>query len=537
MIRVLFYLVLVGLLAFAAVWLAERPGDVLITWQGWRIETSVLVLLVSVILFAVVAGLVWSIVRAILRAPATLRQHRRARRGERGYRAVSQGLIAVGSGDVRAARRLADEAIKLAPQEPLTLLLSAQSSQLAGDRASAERTFHVMATRDDTKLLGLHGLFIEARRRDDKAAAQLVAEEAAQTVPVPGWAGQAVFDARCVARDWTGALERLERNMKSGLVDRATYRRQRAVLLTARALAADGTDRRSANGLAIEAVLLAPTLVPAVALAGRLLGESNELRQAARIVENAWQANPHPDLADTYAHLRPGDSARERLERVRALAQKAPGHVEGALAVARAALDAQEFAVARDALAPLLMLPTRRVAMLMAQLEEKQHGDEGRAREWMTRAVHARRDPAWTADGVVSERWMPVSPVSGRLDAFQWKDPVAELSGPGAVVESNVSSRAMIQAPLPPSARPPDEPAPVERNVEPVAEPEPAELPPPRRPQVRPVAPVAETPAVIPLMHVPDDPGPEPEPPSEPAAETSSDASPDNWGKLRGLFK
>ncbi len=115
---------------------------------------------------------------------------------------------------------------------------------------------------------------------------------------------------------------------------------------------------------------LAPTLIPAAALAGRLLGELGDLRRAARIVEAAWKANPHPELADTYAHLRPGDSARERLARVETLAQMTPGHIEGALAVARAAVDAQEFAAARAALAPLLSAPTQRVAMLMAELEE-----------------------------------------------------------------------------------------------------------------------------------------------------------------------
>ena len=200
------------------------------------------------------------------------------------------------------------------------------------------------------------------------------------------------------------------------------------MLLTARALEADAhDDRDGARALALEAVKLAPTLVPAAALAGRLLGEAGDMRRAARIVEAAWKANPHPDLAEAYAHLQPGDSARDRLTRVEALAEKAPGNIEGALAVARAALDAQEFAIARKALAPLSIAPSQRVSMLMAELEEKEHGDEGRAREWMTRAVRARRDPAWTADGIVSDRWMPVSPVTGRLDAFQWKDPIAEL--------------------------------------------------------------------------------------------------------------
>src|SRR5205085_8527033 len=136
---------------------------------------------------------------------------------------------------------------------------------------------------------------------------------------------------------------------------------QRAVLLTARALAADENDPAAGRALALDAVKLEPTLVPAAALAGRLLGEAGDLRRAGRIVEAAWKANPHPDLADTYAHLRPGDSARERLARVETLAQMTPGHIEGALAVARAAVDAQEFAAARAALAPLLSAPTQRV--------------------------------------------------------------------------------------------------------------------------------------------------------------------------------
>ena len=51
-----------------------------------------------------------------------------------------------------------------------------------------------MASRADTKALGLHGLFIEAQRRDDLASARAYAEEAARTAPVarlgrPGGAG------------------------------------------------------------------------------------------------------------------------------------------------------------------------------------------------------------------------------------------------------------------------------------------------------------------------------------------------------------
>ncbi len=50
-------------------------------------------------------------------------------------------------------------------------------------------------------------------------------------------------------------------------------------------------------------------------------------------------------------------------------------------------------------------------------------------REWLARASRAPRDPAWIADGVISDRWAPVSPVSGRLDAFVWGTPVEQLQG------------------------------------------------------------------------------------------------------------
>ena len=40
----------------------------------------------------------------------------------------------------------------------------------------------------------------------------------------------------CADGDWTGALTILDSNHSAGLIDKPTYRRQRGVLLTARAL-------------------------------------------------------------------------------------------------------------------------------------------------------------------------------------------------------------------------------------------------------------------------------------------------------------
>ena len=525
MIRVALFLVIVGLIALGITWIADRPGEVSVTWLGWRIETSLLVLLGAVLLLVAFCIFVWSLLRGIFRSPRRMTSAWRGRREAQGHRAITRGLIAVGAGDGQAARRYAEETKKLVSHEPLALLLTAQSAQLNGDRAGAERAFRDMAAHEPTKLLGLRGLFIEAQRRDDIASARLYAEEAARSAPSLPWAGQAVLQIRCATGDWAGALDILERNRKTGALDRATYRRHRAVLLTARALALEESERDTSKALVLEAVKLAPDLVPAAALAGRFLAEGGELRKASRLMERAWQADPHPDLAETYAYLRFGDSARDRLTRVRKLAAFAPNNIESALALARAAIDAREFAEARRVITPFLAQPTQRVALLMADLEQAEFSDEGRSREWTARAVHAARDPVWTADGFVSERWMPMSPVSGRIDAFEWKAALAEIAdhrnGPD------------VEPELPP-ARPIIE---VKRSAEPLRSPEmPAAAAPvgsqaARKPvsDFRPVAetriarsrPVKVPEAIIPIAHVPDDPGPDAEQEPEPSSTSS----------------
>jgi HemY protein len=522
MIRVVLFLIFIVLLAIGFVWLADRPGDVAITWQGRQIETSVMVAAVALLLLMAAAITLWSLWRFVVRAPARAAVGLAERRRRRGFTAISRGLVAIGAGDARAAHRFAAEALRSAPGEPLALLLTAQTAQLNGDRSAAEAAFRAMAARPDTRLLGLHGLYVEAQRHDDPTAARHFAEEAAQAAPALPWAGQAVLEFRCADADWDGALKRLDENRASGLLDKAAHRRLRAVLLTARALEAEDHDRDRARTLAIEAAKLAPDLVPAAALAGRLLADAGEPRKAGKILEIGWRANPHPDLADAYAHVRLSDSARDRLRRVEALARHPEGHVEGALALARAALDARELGTARTALAPFLSSPTQRVAMLMAELEDLT-GDAGRAREWMARALHARRDPAWTADGFVTDRWMPVSPVSGRLDAFQWKVPVEEVAD-ARLIEGRAPPAVTAGPQAPPA--PPAPPAPAAVAAPPFP-------PRDRVPGIRPPSPEPRRPPIIPLVHAPDDPGPD----ADLDAELESEPREDGWRRLTAIFR
>jgi HemY protein len=423
MIRVLVYLVIVFAVAIGAAWLADRPGEVVLHWQGYEIRTSLLLAAAGVLAVMAVIGIVWVLLRAIIRAPRSFGTYLGRRRRDRGYRALTTGMIAVGAGDARAARKAAEESRTLLGAEPLVLLLTAQAAQLAGDGAAARSSFEALAARPDTRLLGLHGLFVEAERQDQHEAARHFADEASGATPRVGWAGAALFEFAARDGDWPAAQKALDANLHAGLVDPATVPPMRAALLTARAMELETGDPDKARALALEAHRLEPGLAPAAIVAARLYARGGDIRRASRVLEAAWKVEPQPELADAYAMVRPGDSVRDRLKRMRRLADIRANHPEGSMAVARAAIDAGDWAAARVALEGLAKAPTERVCLLMAEIEEREHGDQGKVRAWLTRALTAPRDPAWVADGQVLERWLPVSPVTGRVGAAEWRVP------------------------------------------------------------------------------------------------------------------
>jgi HemY protein len=425
MIRVILFLLACLAAATGLSWLADRHGTVSIVWEGRVIETSVFHAVVVSTLAIGFSLILLSILRQIWNSPAVLGSFMNRRRQQRGLESLSSGMIAIGAGDRAAATRYAIAARKSLPNEPLTHLLRAQAAQLSGDKATSRRIFEAMLAAPDTEQLGLRGLFIEAQREKEPEAAKQFAARALKLNPKLAWASDALFEIQCKDGHYEDALQTLALARRNNHIERALADRREAVLLTGQALQAEDGDPTKSLGLATRAHALAPDLVPAASLAGRMLASRGNTGKAAKILHKTWARSPHPDIATAYAFARIGDSPRDRLERIRQLAALNPHSIESAIAVANAAIDAKAFDIARNALEPVLEgRLTQRIATLMARIESEQHGDKGRVREWLARAVNAERDAVWTADGITAEQWSPVSPVTGQLDAFQWRVPV-----------------------------------------------------------------------------------------------------------------
>ncbi|MFQ5774295.1 MAG: heme biosynthesis protein HemY [Kiloniellaceae bacterium] len=432
MIRVLVFCLKVAVLVALAYWLAERPGAVSIEWLGYRIETSVGILLLAVALVAAAAALVYRFWRVLYRAPRDLGRSLQASRRRRGYKALTQGMVAVAAGEAAEAARWAKRADALLDEPPLTMLLSAQAAQLNGDGAAAKRYFTAMLDNRETRFLGLRGLLTQALRDGDEQAALDYVRQAYALRPSTPWVLTSLFDLseRC------GDLDTAERALKDATRARALpapeAERKRAVLLLERALSARRAgDTGTALRLAREAHKRAPGLAPAAVLVGELLVAAGQRQRAAKVLERAWAAAPHPELVRVYLSARPSQDGLERLKRLARLTAGRPDHPESHLALARAALAAKLWGEARRHLSAaagpdgLDGAPGEAVCRLMAELEEAEHGDAAAGRAWLTRASEAPQDPAWVCRscGALCEAWSARCGACGTFDGLAWQRP------------------------------------------------------------------------------------------------------------------
>ncbi|MCR5857033.1 heme biosynthesis protein HemY [Mesorhizobium sp. J428] len=547
MFRILSFLILVFALGLGFAWLAERPGTLLVTFSGYQYEVTLMVAAAIVTALVAAVMILWWLVKSIWNSPYTISRYFRVRRRDRGYQALSTGLIAAGAGDADMARRKHRESVKMlsADQEPLLHLLEAQASLLEGDHAAARKKFETMLDDPEMKLIGLRGLYLEAERLGDRGVARHYAEQASAAAPQLSWAANAALESRMRDGDWDGALRLLDARKPIGAAEKEAAAKNRAVLLTAKAINLSHVDPLAAKNAAIEANRLDPGLVPAAVIAAKALFRQDDLRKGAKILEAAWKKEPHPEIADAYVHARHGDSAIDRLKRARKLAELRTNNADSSLVVARAALEAGEYRAAREAAEAAARLAPREAAfLLLADIEDADGGDQGKVREYLGRAVKAQPDPAWTADGIVSEKWAPFSPVTGRIGAFEWRVPVERI---GQVIEQapqvvdgpapepeRVTPPAIIQRsePAPARAEVVDAeivPVPANDRYPPIQPPEPAAVPPApapetpakaetpveQKPQSAPPGPPAPTVATIleepPVPPIPDDPGVDPD--------------------------
>ena len=435
--KIVLFLMIVVAIAFGATYLMDGDntiiGDLMITLGGVEYTLSAIE---AVIVLTLLVVLIWVVLKLLSLLVATLRfingddtaisRYFNRSRERRGYRALSEGMMALASGDADAAMTKAGQAERYLQQPTLTNLLAAQAAEMSGNTTRSEQIYKELIKDPQTRFVGVRGIMKQRLATGDTDVALKLAQKAFELKPNHEEVQDVLLQLQAKSHDWQGARKTLGVKLKQGKIPRDVHKRREAVLALSQA--ADVIDEENSiekREAAIEANRLSPDLVPAAAMAAREYIAQGKPKLAVRVIKKAWESQPHPDLAAAFSEIAPNETPQERLKRFAQLSKLNPDHIETRLMMAELNLAAEDFPEARRALGDIVENePDARALTIMAAIERGEGSSDEVVRGWLTKALSAPRGPQWVCDkcNTIHSDWVPVCSSCDALDTLSWKE-------------------------------------------------------------------------------------------------------------------
>lgn len=468
-LKIVLFVTLVAAATWGAGMLSESQGGVRIILG--QTEYTLGPLQAAIAGIALVAA-VWVLVKLLQFGVAFLRfangdetaisRYFDRRSQQKGFEALSEGLMAIASGEGRVAMAKAAKAERHLRRPELTNLIAAQAAEVTGDKSKAEEVYKRLLADDRTRFVGVRGLMKQRLAEGDTETALKLAERAFALKPAHVETGDILLRLQAEDEDWAGARKTLHQKNRQGVLPRDVLRRRDAVLALseARDVFRHGSTIE-ARETAIEANRLSPDLIPAAVMAAQAYITDGKAKYAERVVKKAWTAQPHPDLAATYASIVPDEDPAARIKRFRALARINPDHPETRMLQAELHIANRDFTEARNALGDLAETdPTARVLTILAAIERGEGGTDDVVRGYLAQAVTANRGPQWVCGNCqkVHSNWAPVCSNCDGFDTIGWAVP--KDAGRAMPEGSEMLPLLVAQTDLPDPAHPEPDPEP-----------------------------------------------------------------------------
>ena len=444
--KVVLFVALIAALALGAGLLAESGQAMRVIVAGWEftigpVQAVVLgvVVFVAVWLTLKILGLLGATFRFLNGDETAISRYFDRNRERKGYKALSEGMMALASGEPRLALTRAQNAERLLGKPELTTLLVAQAAEAAGDRKRATEAYKTLLKDDATRFVGVRGLLQQKMAEGDREVALKLAEKAFELRPRHAETQDLLLQLQSDAGDWSGARSTLGAKLRAGTLPKDVYRRRDAVLALQQARTVfDDAASIDAREAAIEANRLSPDLIPAAAMAARGYMAKGDRKNATRVLKKAWEVLPHPDLAAAFAEIEPDEGAQDRLKRFRTLTNARPDADESKMLLAELLVATEDFPAARRALDDVATrAPTQRSLAILAAISRGEGAEDSIVRDLVARAIAAPRGPQWVCDKchAIHDGWQPVCDNCGSFDTLSWKTPPANAAASPVLAE------------------------------------------------------------------------------------------------------
>ena len=399
----------IAIVIIVSLWLVQNPGEVTIRWYEYTISTSAAFGLVCLGILVILGMIGFWTLRRLSGVPQNFDDFLKRNKRREGFRALTNGLVAVSAGDHETAQRCAEKADTLLHDPTLTLLLQTESAQLIGDEGAVRKYLTELIKRPETAFLGVRGLLAQAMRYEEFTAALKLARRAYEMQPTNRWLLKTYFMLLVRLDEWREAETILKEAIRLNVFSAETgLRHYVAVLLGMSDHARSRAHAGEALQYAAKALKNDGSSIPAAKRLVDMLIESGKPKEAIKVIQQVWPQNPHPELAAHWLRLSPNPDAQAKINWLMQLAGLNKDTTETNMAIANLAIEAHMFELAREHLgaASQTRPESQRLKRTEAQLEKMLGNDDAAFQILNNLLDKPSGDPSWVCEECGAVHWI-----------------------------------------------------------------------------------------------------------------------------------
>ena len=271
----------------------------------------------------------------------------------------------------------------------------------------SDTIFEKLKNNKVTELAGLRGLFLSAKEKGDIDTQTQLLEKAIIAYPNVLWIGEEQLNLQLLQNDWQNALISLEKLNKAKAVSKGKYTVVKASILY-------GLKRYK------EAFELTPDN-PAIAWAYAEITP----QKAEDILKKSWSLTPTWETFERYYALIKNETEAKQMKAIERFVSSNSATKLSLLAVADVAMKNHLWGVAKETLQNAINSYelTRRMALMMAELERSGWHHEEAAKEWENKASNLEETPTWICSHChhMGSEWDNICPICNTCGSIIYK--------------------------------------------------------------------------------------------------------------------
>ena len=428
MLKTLFFLIKLSLLAGALIWFLRNPGIVKIEWLDTTTEIPVGVAILVIAGSSIILMMILQIFLFLKKIPDIWSKFWEKQQEKKGYQNFTEGLAALAMDDLETAREKMLKTQKLLGESPLPLILTALAAQKANDYVSAARVYGVLLKNKSTEFLGYYGLTQTSKSQRDYQAAYLYGKKAFELVPSGKWIVITLFKLSLRLKDYTDAQYFLKKIRKYNLLKKDQLNHYEAILSFLKGIEASDPKVRIINFQ--KSFDNDSSFIPAVLCVKDALIEIEKPHKAEKALKASLKVNAHPDVAEAYVNLYDDISSGEKMKRAENVLMFSNSDYVGHLIIIQTALKEGFTGIARTHLDLAIVSnqgSSPKLNFFSQQLKEL----DGNIISWSSKNVSEKTlsskvDKTWQCTLCLNtyNQWDFICKECDQEDTISWKDPL-----------------------------------------------------------------------------------------------------------------